>query len=301
MTLERNDLGGSPNDACLIAMRQAVAPWGEARSDFAIFAELAAASTSRALHRRAATRWLLRHLYAAGAGRVADHGARRFVRRLLGRRFLDVPGVDDDLVLFKQSAPTRSGRPSAPERPVEIFSATIDGFGYDDCPGTRRGSSPPSGSARRWPGVTRSISSRNNPTARLHSQLDVGAFSQSTKCAAASRSASIPSTRARAIRRRRRVRVFNDRGSCLAGAVVTDHGTPRVVQLSTRACTTRSTRPIRRDVCPRQPNVLNVRSRHLEARPGCSGQHALVEVERWTGPLPPIRAYDPPPMERRDH
>jgi len=31
----------------------------------------------------------------------------------------------------------------------------------------------------------------------------------------------------------------------------------------------------------------------------CSGQNALVEVERWTGALPPIRAYDPPAMERR--
>ncbi len=41
MTLERNDIGGSPNDACLIAMRQAVEPWGQARNDFAIFADLA--------------------------------------------------------------------------------------------------------------------------------------------------------------------------------------------------------------------------------------------------------------------
>ena len=30
-------------------------------------------------------------------------------------------------------------------------------------------------------------------------------------------------------------------------------------------------------------------------------QHALVQVERWTGPLPPIRAYDPPRIERRVH
>src|SRR5262249_61831427 len=31
MTLERNDIGGSPNDACLIAMRRAVGPWGHGR------------------------------------------------------------------------------------------------------------------------------------------------------------------------------------------------------------------------------------------------------------------------------
>ncbi|WP_199235291.1 hypothetical protein [Azospirillum sp. TSA6c] len=27
---------------------------------------------------------------------------------------------------------------------------------------------------------------------------------------------------------------------------------------------------------------------------GCSAQSALVEVERFTGPLPPIRAFQPP-------
>src|SRR5207342_482389 len=43
MTLERNDIGGSPNDTCLVAMRQAVEPWGDARSDFTIFADLASA------------------------------------------------------------------------------------------------------------------------------------------------------------------------------------------------------------------------------------------------------------------
>jgi biotin/methionine sulfoxide reductase len=32
---------------------------------------------------------------------------------------------------------------------------------------------------------------------------------------------------------------------------------------------------------------------------GCSGQHALVEIERWQGPLPPIRAYQPPIVVER--
>ncbi len=64
MTLERNDIGGSSHDACLIAMRQAVEPWGEARSDFAIFADLAAALGvgERFTEGRDEMAWL-RHLY----------------------------------------------------------------------------------------------------------------------------------------------------------------------------------------------------------------------------------------------
>jgi biotin/methionine sulfoxide reductase len=27
---------------------------------------------------------------------------------------------------------------------------------------------------------------------------------------------------------------------------------------------------------------------------GCTGQHALVEVERHAGPVPPVRAYETP-------
>jgi biotin/methionine sulfoxide reductase len=45
------------------------------------------------------------------------------------------------------------------------------------------------------------------------------------------------------------------------------------------------------------PNVLTFDRGTSKLAQGCSGQHALVEVERWTGPLPPIRAYDPPPTE----
>src|SRR5262245_65852861 len=40
MTLERNDLGGSPNDGCLIEMRQAVEAWGPARGAFDIFNDM---------------------------------------------------------------------------------------------------------------------------------------------------------------------------------------------------------------------------------------------------------------------
>ncbi len=32
---------------------------------------------------------------------------------------------------------------------------------------------------------------------------------------------------------------------------------------------------------------------------GCTGQHVLVDVERFDGELPPIRAYDPPVVRQR--
>jgi biotin/methionine sulfoxide reductase len=32
---------------------------------------------------------------------------------------------------------------------------------------------------------------------------------------------------------------------------------------------------------------------------GCTGAHVLVQVEKFTGPLPPVRAHEPPPIVDR--
>ena len=304
MTLERNDIGGSPNDTCLIAMRQAVAAWGEARSDFAIFADLAAALGvgERFGEGRDEMAWL-RHLYDGWRSRVADDGgsAPPF-DEFWEAGFLDVPGVDEDLVLFKQFRADPERMPlGTPSGKIEIFSATIDGFRYADCPGHPTWLEPAewlgAPLARRYP--LHLVA--NNPTARLHSQLDVGAFSQSTKVRGREPIRIHPAdAAARGIRSGDVVRVFNDRGSCLAGAVLTDTVRPRVVQLSTGAWYDPLDPADPDAMCVHgNPNVLTFDRGTSKLAQGCSGQHALVEVERWTGPLPPIRAYDPPALERR--
>ena len=90
--------------------------------------------------------------------------------------------MDDDLVLFEQFRADPEGTPlGTPSGRIEIFSATIDGFGYADCPGHPTWLEPAewlgAPLARRYP--LHLVA--NNPTARLHSQLDVGAVSQATK------------------------------------------------------------------------------------------------------------------------
>jgi biotin/methionine sulfoxide reductase len=304
MTLERNDIGGSPNDACLIAMRQAVQPWGEARNDFAIFADLAAAlgAGERFTEGRDEMAWL-RHLYEGWRARVADDGdAAPPFDEFWATGFLELSGTDDDLVLFKQFRADPAGTPlGTPSGKIEIFSATIDGFGYADCPGHPTWLEP-----TEWLGAP--LAERfplhliaTNPTARLHSQLDVGAYSQSTKVRGREPIRLHPAdAAARGVRSGDVVRVFNDRGSCLAGAVVSHSVRPGVVQLSTGAWYDPLDPTDPGAMCVHgNPNVLTFDRGTSRLAQGCSGQHALVQVERWTGPLPPIRAYDPPAVERR--
>ena len=70
-TLERNDIGAAHRDRYVIAMQQAIAPVGEARSDFAIFSELARRLAARKRIRKVATKWL-------GCGISTAAGARSF-------------------------------------------------------------------------------------------------------------------------------------------------------------------------------------------------------------------------------
>src|SRR5258708_12761819 len=65
-TLERDDLGASARDRFIIAMKQAVAPAGEARDDFAIFSDLADRfGTRKAFTQRPPTIHPLPHLHHA--------------------------------------------------------------------------------------------------------------------------------------------------------------------------------------------------------------------------------------------
>jgi biotin/methionine sulfoxide reductase len=305
VTLERNDIGGSPNDPCLFAMRQAIEPYAEARSEYAIFTELAEALGvgHRFTEGRDEMAWL-RHLYEGWREKVAHRGGSALpgFDEFWAAGSLEVTDADTDLVVLKAFRDDPAGaRLATPSGRIEIFSDTIDSFGYKDCPGHPSWLEP-----TEWLGA--SLAARyplhlvaNNPTTRLHSQLDVGAFSQASKVQGREPIRIHPVDAAqRGIRSGDVVRVFNERGSCLAGAVITDAVRPRVVQLATGAWYDPLDPADPDTMCVLgNPNVLAFDRGTSKLAQACSGQHALVEVERWTRPLPPIRAYDPPPMERR--
>jgi len=91
------------------------------------------------------------------------------------------------------------------------------------------------------------------------------------------------------------VRLYNDRGALLAGAHVTDEMRCGVVQLPTGAWYdplepgARGTLDVHGN-----PNVVTLDKGTSKLAQGPVAQTALVEIERWDGPLPAIKAYDPP-------
>jgi len=300
ITLEREDIGASSGDPLMVAMHRATAPFGQARNDHDIFVEL-----SRRLgiddaftEGRSAREWLA-YIYEP-------------TRRALLARDVDAPDFEQfwevgELVLptlpwdggivrdFRRnpdaaSLPTPSGK-------IEITSTTIAGFGYPDCPGHPVWLPPVEGAgslaAARFP--LQLIA--NQPATRLHSQLDFGATSQASKVNGREPVRIHPQdAAARGIGDGDIVRLYNDRGACLAGAVLSDALRPGVVQLATGAWYDPDDPAADAPLCVHgNPNVLTSDTGTSRLAQGCTGQLCLVEIERFNGPPPPIKTFDPPP------
>lgn len=91
------------------------------------------------------------------------------------------------------------------------------------------------------------------------------------------------------------VRVFNDRGVCLAVAVLDERVRPQVVQLSTGAWFDLAEPANPDSMCVHgNPNVLTEDVGTSALARGCTGAHALVQIGKYTGAPPPVRAHQPP-------
>jgi biotin/methionine sulfoxide reductase len=89
------------------------------------------------------------------------------------------------------------------------------------------------------------------------------------------------------------VRIFNDRGACLAGLVTDDAVRPGVAQLSTGAWYDPD--PADPGFCRHgNPNVLTADRPSSTLSQGCTGQLTLVEIEPYRGTPPDLSVTRPP-------
>jgi len=300
ITLEREDIGGAAGDPLLVAMHRAVVPYGEARDDYDMFAGLAErlGIAEQFTEGRSARQWQ-QYLYEQ-------------TRRVLAARGVDAPDFDrfwEEGELMLPTLPSEGGivrafrrDPEAaplptPSGKLEIASATIASFGYEDCPEHPVWLAPSEGVGS--PAMARFPLQlvANQPATRLHSQLDFGATSLASKIKGREPVRIHPrDAEARGIGEGDIVRLFNDRGACLAGAVLSHTLRPGVVQLSTGAWYDPDDPAAEKPLCVHgSPNVLTRDAGTSCLGQGCTGQLCLIEIERFEGPLPRVRAFEPPP------
>jgi biotin/methionine sulfoxide reductase len=297
-SLERNDIGGARRDKFVMAMGQAVEPIGEARNDFDIFKSLAQrlGYADAYTQGRDEMTWL-RHLYeqtrtGTNAAAVPDFDT------FWQTGYLEIPAAADEYVLFADfRADPDTHKLRTPSGKIELYSEKIAGFGYDDCPPHATWIEPwewlGGPDAKTYP--LHLVSSQ--PRDRLHSQMDCGPVSAGGKVAGREAITINPAdAKARGIGSGDVVRVRNSRGSCLAGAIVSDTVSAGVVSLSCGAWYDPADGGAQALCLHGNANVLTRDQGTSKLAQGPSSATALVEVERYAGPLEPVRAFDPPRM-----
>jgi biotin/methionine sulfoxide reductase len=303
-TLERNDIGAASSDRFWFAMQQAIEPVGEARTEYDIYTALAdRLGFKEAFTEGRSTEEWLRHMYDGARQQAAQ-------KRMELPNFdqfweeghFEFPTPDEPPVLFASFRADPEANPlRTPSGKIEIFSETIDGFGYEDCPGHPMWLEP-----AEWLGCKKAETYSlhlisNQPRVRLHSQLDCGEVSAAGKIAQREPVWINPQDAAtRGIGHGDIVRIYNDRGACLAGAFVTDQVRSGVVQLATGAWYD----PVDRSGSGSMdkhgnPNVLTMDIGTSRLAQCCSAQTVLVQLERFDGALPDITAFNPPPSDQR--
>ena len=130
---------------------------------------------------------------------------------------------------------------------------------------------------------------------RLHSQYDSGSFSQSKKIKGREPVLINPVDASRyGISDGDIVRLYNDRGECLAGARVTEDIREGVIFLWTGAWYDPDFNHARKQDRHGNPNVLTHDHRTSQLAQGPAAQSALVRIERFDGDLPNVMAFIPP-------
>ena len=303
-SMERNDFGSSPLTGAVVAMPRALASLGESRSDHDIFTLLAgrlgvADAFTEGLDEDGWLRRLWETARQPGRLGAADLGS---YQELWEKGVVELPRPNRPRVLLEAFRADPVANPLATSSGrIELYSPVLEAFDLPDCPAVPSWLEPHewlgSPLAQRFPLHLLS----NQPATKLHSQGDFGRVSLQAKSSGREVLHMHPAdAAARGLAIGDVVRVFNDRGACLAAVGLDPQMLAGVVVLPTGSWYDPLVPGDPTSMCVHgNPNVLtsNRPSSALSQAP--AAQSCLVQVERFVGPLPPITAHTPPHFRAR--
>lgn len=297
--LERDDIGSTSRDRHMIAMKRAIDPVAESRSDYDIFSALSErlGTKEKFTEGRSEAAWL-RHMYdeSRESARKFDIDLPAF-EAFWSEGMLEVPAPQEPPVMLKKfrEDPVANKLPT-PSGKIEITSSTIASFNYADCAGHPAWFAPAewlgSPLVKQYPLHLMS----HQPSTRLHSQYDHGSYSVASKIQGREAIRLHPQdAAARGIKAGDVVRVYNARGACLAGVKIDDGVKQGVAVLPTGAWfDPLDVNNVAQLEKHGNPNVLTLDKGTSKLTQGCSAHTALVEVELFKDALPRVTAFDPP-------
>ena len=294
---ERVDFGAGQTDNILVPMPRIVPPPAQARVEYDIYSDLAQRlGTFDAFTEGRDTEGWLRHLWAQ-----TQEGARDAGQSLpdwdafLAGGIVELPDPTPDRVFLSEYRANPDAFPrETPSGRIELYSQTVADFDLGDCRGHATWNEPQdlaAGLSQHFPLWLIS----GQPATRLHSQYDNGATSLAGKVLG--REPVLINTedaKARGIAEGDLVEVFNARGTCVAGARVSDDIARGSVFLWTGAWYDPDfDRPDHRDRHG-NPNVLTHDRRTSAFSQSPAAHSALVDVRRLDADPGPVRAFEPP-------
>ena len=277
---ERSDLARAQGDSYLFSMPALIPPVDEARDDYDIFSGLAhhMGISEMFTEGRSSAEWLAFLYEEFRTESLKNNIEVPEFTELQEKNWIDLPvrGAEFSEVPFAAFRENPEKSPlQTPSGKIEIFSATIAGFNYDDCPGHPAWLAP-----TEWSGAERATQFplhlvSPQPGDKLHSQME---------CAIAD----IPGQRPtpitihpddaakRSIKNGDIVNVYNDRGECLARAQISEDILQGVVSLPTGAWFTTDREGIETQG---NPNTLTLDVGTSQLGQGSSAHSCLVDIK----------------------
>ena len=301
--LERQDIMLTPRDPYVISMSKLVEPFKEAKSDFDIFKGIAKKMDVENLFTEGRDeedwqKWIYQETSVKSKSlKNIDFPSYQEFRKI---GWFKVPPPKENTIMLKDFREDPTKFPlSTPSGKIEIYSKTVDSFNYDDCPGHPTWLEPCEWLGSKNKNYPLHLIS-NQPKNKLHSQMDHGGYSKSFKIKDREPiEMNSVDAHSRGINNGDIVKLFNDRGACLAGVNINDNIRPGVVQISTGAWYDPEDSKNLKTICKHgNPNVLTKDKGTSKLGQGPIAHSCLIEVELVKDKISPVTAFDPPVIIR---
>ncbi|MGB6330125.1 MAG: trimethylamine-N-oxide reductase TorA [Halarcobacter sp.] len=302
-SLERNDITfyGHGSHESIIAMKKAVEPLAESKNDYDICTGILSKLGLDKYYTEGKNEmdWIQEFykgsMKQAKSKNIAMPSFEEFWEK--GHVDFEITEKAKNFVSYKSFIDDkRANRLGTPSGKIEIYSKTIEAYNYSDCKPHPTWYEPieylGSKKAEKYPFHIVSP----HPKYRLHSQLNNTWLRNVYEVQGREPMLINPAdAKAKGINDGDVVRVFNDRGSILAGAVVTDTIRKNVVSISEGSWYDPADFANGDTTCVHgHVNVLTIDKGTSSLAQGNIAHTALVDFEKFEGELPPIKVFSAP-------
>ncbi len=300
--LERNDIMMTPRDPYVVSMSKVIEPYKQAKDDYEIFSNIAKRmgveeKFTEGRDQEEWQKWIYSETFKqAEAVNIEIPSYEKFREN----KWFKIKDPSKPTLMLKEFIEDPLKNPlNTPSGKIEIYSKTVANFNYDDCPGHPVWLEPCEWLGKKNKTFPLHLIS-NQPKNKLHSQMDHGKYSKSFKINDREPIEINPNdAKKRGLKNGDVVKLFNDRGACLAGVIIDKKVMEGVVQISTGAWYDPEDPKKPNSICKHgNPNVLTLDKGSSKLGQGPIAHSCLIEMKKFNDILPTVTAHKPPTILR---